>query len=208
MISTRVTVGICLFLTVMVAQARPTPIPAPPKIGAEAYLLMDANSGRVIAERKSMDRIEPASLTKLLTAYVIFNEIKNGTVSLDETTRISKKAWKMKGSRMFIEVGKEVSIRDLLLGMIVQSGNDASVALAEHVAGGEDAFAMLMNQHAKELGMSGSHFVNSTGWPHADHYTTAHDLSILTRALIREFPEYYAWYRVKEFSSIEHGCAD
>lgn len=191
---------LCLLLFAATVSARPTLVPAAPAIKASAYLLIDANSGRVLAEKKSMERIEPASLTKLMTAWVVFNEIRNGTVSLDETTRVSKKAWKMRGSRMFIEVGKEVSIHDLLLGMIVQSGNDASVALAEHIAGGEDAFAELMNQHAKTLGMNGSHFVNSTGWPNENHYTTAHDLAILTRALIREFPEYYAWYSIKEFT--------
>jgi len=191
-----------LFLLSLVSNlsARTPLVPAPPAIRATAYLLIDANSGRVLAEKNSMERVEPASLTKLMTAWVVFNEIRNGTVSLDETTRVSKKAWKMKGSRMFIEVGKEVKIRDLLLGMIVQSGNDASVALAEHIAGGEDAFAQLMNQHARVLGMNGSHFVNATGWPDENHYTTAHDLGILTRALIREFPEYYAWYSIKEFT--------
>lgn len=196
----RFVTALCLLAFTATVSARPDLVPAPPAIKARAYLLIDANSGRVLAEKKSMERIEPASLTKLMTAWVVFNEIRNGTVSLDETTRVSKKAWKMKGSRMFIEVGKEVSIHDLLLGMIVQSGNDASVALAEHIAGGEDAFAQLMNQHAKLLGMNDSHFVNATGWPDEDHYTTAHDLAILTRALIREFPEYYSWYSIKEFT--------
>ncbi len=200
MTTLRLLTALLLLSLVSNVSARTPLVPAPPAIRATAYLLIDANSGRVLAEKNSMERVEPASLTKLMTAWVVFNEIRNGTVSLDETTRVSKKAWKMKGSRMFIEVGKEVKIRDLLLGMIVQSGNDASVALAEHIAGGEDAFAQLMNQHAKVLGMNGSHFVNATGWPDENHYTTAHDLAILTRALIREFPEYYAWYSIKEFT--------
>ncbi len=175
-------------------------VPAPPSVVARAYLLLDAQSGQVLAEKNQDKRVEPASLTKIMTAYVVFQEIKKGNLKLDEEVLISKKAWKMKGSRMFVEVGKRVKLKDLLMGMVVQSGNDASVALAEHVAGSEDAFATLMNKYADNLGMVGTHYVNSTGWPHKKHFTTAHDLALLTRASIREFPEFYEWYRVKEFT--------
>ena len=182
------------------AKAATDLVPSPPKIAAKAYILLDEKSGRILAESNSGARIEPASLTKLMTAYAVFREIRNGGVTLEENARVSKKAWQMKGSRMFIEVGKSVPVKDLLMGMIVQSGNDASVALAEHIGGSEDAFVTLMNRHAENLGMVGTHFTNSTGWPEKDHYTNVKDLSILTQALIREFPEYYAWYSIKEFT--------
>lgn len=177
-----------------------TPIPASPKIKAKGFLLIDFNSGRVLAEKKSDTRMEPASLTKMLTSYVIATELKRGSINLDELVTVSEKAWRMPGSRMFIEVGKKVSVENLLKGVIIQSGNDATVALAEHVAGSEDAFVSLMNQHAAELGMLESHFVNSTGLPHKDHYTTPNDLAKLARALIRDFPEHYAWYAEKQFT--------
>jgi len=185
-------------LFIMPAQAA-TLIPATPKIKAKGYLLIDFNSGRVLAEKKSDQRMEPASLTKMLTSYVIANELANGNIALDDEVRISEKAWRMQGSRMFIEVGKKVSVEDLLKGVIIQSGNDATVALAEHVAGSEDAFVSLMNQHAAELGMLDSHFVNSTGLPNKDHYTTPRDLAKLAIALIRDFPEDYKWYSQKKF---------
>ena len=136
----------------------------------------------------------------MMTAYVVLHAIADGTISPQDEVLISEKAWKMKGSRMFIEVNKRVSVEDLLKGMIIQSGNDASVALAEHVAGSEDGFVQLMNQYAASLGMTGTHYTNSTGWPDKNHYTTAHDLAILSRALIREFPEHYEWYKVKEYT--------
>lgn len=135
-----------------------------------------------------------------MTAYVVFRELNNGHLSLDEKVTISKKAWQTPGSRMFVEVNKQVAIEDLLKGMIIQSGNDASVALAEHVAGDENTFAQLMNQHAKRLGMNNTHFTNSMGLPGPDHYTTARDMATLTRALIREFPNYYGWYSLREFT--------
>ncbi len=140
---------------------------------------MDFDSGRVLTEKKSDQRMEPASLTKMLTSYVIANELANGGISLDEMVTVSKKAWRMQGSRMFIEVGKKVSVENLLKGVIIQSGNDATVALAEHVAGSEETFADLMNQHAAELGMVDSHFVNSTGLPNKNHYTTPGDMAKL-----------------------------
>jgi len=160
---------------------------------------MDFDSGRILTEKKSDQRMEPASLTKMLTSYVIANELANGGISLDEMVTVSKKAWRMQGSRMFIEVGKKVSVENLLKGVIIQSGNDATVALAEHVAGSEETFADLMNQHAAELGMVDSHFVNSTGLPNKNHYTTPGDMAKLARALIKNFPEHYKWYSTKEF---------
>jgi serine-type D-Ala-D-Ala carboxypeptidase (penicillin-binding protein 5/6) len=177
-----------------------TPIPKPPEVGAKGYLVEDFHSGQAIAEKNANEKLEPASITKLMTAYVIFSEIRNGSLSLSDKVRISEKAWRTPGSRMFVEVGTHVSVADLCKGMIVQSGNDATVALAEQVAGSEDSFAALMNQHAQRLGMKHSHFVNSTGLPDKEHYTTAHDIAIIARALIKEFPEYYRWYSEKKFT--------
>jgi len=175
------------------------PIPDPPELAAKGYLLVEHNSGRVLADFNSGERLEPASLTKIVTAYVVFRELAGGNLTLQDQVLISEKAWRTGGSKMFVEVGKRVSLEDLLRGMIVQSGNDASVALAEHIAGSEGTFADLMNTHAKRLGMTDSHFVNATGLPHEDHYTTAKDIALVTAASIREFPEYYAWYAEKEF---------
>ena len=181
------------------------PIPDPPHLAAKGYLLVEHNSGRVLAESNTGERLEPASLTKILTAYVVFRELAGGNLSLQDQVLISEKAWRTGGSKMFIEVGKQVLLEDLLKGMIVQSGNDASVALAEHIAGSEETFANLMNTHAERLGMKDSHFTNSTGLPHEDHYTTARDMALVTAATIREFPQYYAWYAEKElvFNGIE-----
>ncbi len=180
----------------------PTPhvIPSPPNVAANAYLLLDYNSGHALAERNADERVEPASLTKIMTGYVVINELKNGNMSLDDMVTISQKAWKMPGSKMFIEVGKQVSVRDLIKGMVIQSGNDASVALAEHIAGSEEVFAQLMNKYAANMGMTGTHYVNATGLPDPEHYTTARDLAILTKALITKFPEEYKWYSEKKFT--------
>jgi D-alanyl-D-alanine carboxypeptidase (penicillin-binding protein 5/6) len=188
-----------IMMSAMTAAAT-TPIPAAPNLAARAYLLIDVNSGDVLAEKQADDSMEPASLTKLMTAYIIFSELQAGTVKLTEEVLISEKAWRMSGSKMFIEVNKRVSIDDLLKGMIIQSGNDASVALAEHIAGSEDAFATLMNNYAENLGMTNSHFVNATGMPDKQHYTTARDLAKLSRALITDFPDYYAWYSIRKFT--------
>ncbi|MGM0541440.1 MAG: D-alanyl-D-alanine carboxypeptidase family protein [Pseudomonadota bacterium] len=189
------------------AGALPTPkvaiphvVPSAPSIASEAYLLIDFNSGYVLANKNADRRIEPASLTKIMTGYIVINELNNGNMSMDEEVTISQKAWKMPGSKMFIEVGKKVKVRDLVKGMVIQSGNDASVALAEFVAGSEEVFAQLMNKYAKSLGMNNTNFVNSTGMPHKDHYTTAHDLAILTKSLITKFPEEYKWYSEKKFT--------
>ena len=177
-----------------------TPVPRPPSVGAKGYLVEDFHSGQTIAEKNADQRLEPASITKLMSAYVIFNEIRNGTLALEDKVRISKKAWRTEGSRMFVEVNTQVSVADLIKGVIIQSGNDATVALAEQVAGTEEGFASLMNHYAQKLGMNNSHFVNSTGLPDKDHYTTARDIARVARALIAEFPEYYQWYSQRSFT--------
>ena len=176
------------------------PVPAPPIIGAKSYLVIDATTGQELATLDPDVALAPASLTKLMTAYVVFKALQQGQIQLEDETTISEKAWRTEGSRMFVEVGKRVKIEDLLLGMIVQSGNDASVALAEHIAGTEDVFAQMMNQYASQLGMLSSSFRNATGLPAEGHVTTARDLATLARAIIAEFPEYYAWYAVKEYT--------
>ncbi|MDX1499174.1 MAG: D-alanyl-D-alanine carboxypeptidase family protein [Woeseiaceae bacterium] len=181
------------------AVAQTLPVPSPPIIGATSYLVIDSRTGSELAALEPDKRVAPASLTKLMTAYVVFTALRDGRITLDNEVTVSEKAWRTPGSRMFIEVGKRVSVRDLLLGMIVQSGNDASVALAEYVAGSEAVFAELMNRSALALGMTSSHFVNATGLPGDDHYATARDLARLARAIIEEFPEYYRWYSVREF---------
>ena len=169
-------------------------------MAARAYLLMDFDSGRVLAEGNADERMEPASLTKIMTAYTVFRELREGHIGLKDMVTVSEHAWKMGGSKMFIEVGKQVSVEDLLKGLIIQSGNDAGVALAEHVAGSEAVFAELMNNHAKRLGMDHSHFADSSGMPDPNHYTTARDIAKVAQATIREFPEYYKWYAEHEFT--------
>jgi D-alanyl-D-alanine carboxypeptidase (penicillin-binding protein 5/6) len=176
------------------------PTPAAPALGANSYILLDFNSGHVLVESNPDMRVEPASITKVMTSYVVFTELAGGNIKLDDVVNISETAWRTGGSRMFIEPSMEVTIEQLIKGMVIQSGNDASVALAEHLAGTEDAFAGLMNHYAAQLGMTNSHFMNATGLPHEDHYVTALDVAILSAALIRDFPEYYAWYSEKEYS--------
>ncbi len=191
---------ISLILWCLATLALAAPVPAPPAIDATGYLLLDMHSGRVLAEKHADQRLEPASLTKIMTAHVVFEELAHGTLKPDEQVTVSEKAWKTEGSRMFIEVNSRVSVEDLLKGLIIQSGNDAAVALAEHIAGSEDAFAGLMNEHAARLGMQGTHFVNATGLPHPDHYTTPRDIARVTIATIRDYPEYYKLYSQKEFT--------
>ena len=188
------------FLLLQSALAAPGLVPAPPRIAAKAWLLTDFHSGRVLAEHNADERVEPASLTKMMTAYVVLSELEKGTIGENDEVLVSEKAWRMQGSKMFIEVGKRVPVHELLKGMVIQSGNDASVALAEHVAGSEDAFVDLMNLYAKRLGLTHTHFANATGWPHPDHYTTARDLAKLAAALIRDFPEHYDLYKEKEYT--------
>ena len=189
-----------LLLALSLTMAQAAPIPAPPKVAATGHLLIDFDSGVVLSEENANEPLEPASLTKIMTAYVVLREIMANNIQLSDQVLISEKAWKTPGSRMFIEVNKQVSVEDLLRGMIIQSGNDASVALAEHVAGSEETFAKLMNEHAQRLGMLDTHFANSTGLPAERHLTTAHDIAKVATATIREFPEFYAWYSEKEFT--------
>jgi D-alanyl-D-alanine carboxypeptidase (penicillin-binding protein 5/6) len=176
------------------------PIPNPPELNATSYFLVDFDSGRVLAEKNPDDPVEPASITKLMTAYLVDKAIADGDVTLDEMVTISEKAWRMKGSKMFVEVGKQVSVDELLMGLIIQSGNDASVALAEHIAGSESAFAGYMNHQAKLLGMNNTNYVNATGWPDENHYSSARDIAILTRAVIDEFPQSYRYYKEREYT--------
>ena len=175
-------------------------VPAPPALAASAYLVQDYESGQILVEQNIDARVEPASLTKMMTVYVVESELASGRIKPDDLVRISEKAWRMEGSKMFVEVNKDVPVQDLMRGVIIQSGNDASVALAEHVAGSEEAFAEMMNAHAKRLGMNGTHFKNATGWPEPDHYTTARDLATLGMALIRDFPANYKIHSEKEFT--------
>jgi len=175
-------------------------VPAAPELGATSYILMDFHSGETIAGKQPDLRVEPASITKLMTSYVVFRELADGDLNLDDMVVISEKAWRTGGSRMFVEVGTEVSIEDLLKGVIVQSGNDASVALAEHVAGSEEVFAQMMNAETRRLGMQNTNYLNATGLPAAEHYTTARDVAVLARALIGDFPDYYRWYSQREFT--------
>ncbi|SMN15098.1 D-alanyl-D-alanine carboxypeptidase [uncultured Candidatus Thioglobus sp.] len=174
--------------------------PKAPDINAAAYTVLDYNSGKTLASNKLHEKRAPASLTKLMTAYVVFQLINDGRASLEDEVRISKKAWKTGGSKSFVEVGKNIKLEILLKGMIIQSGNDSSVALAEHIAGTEGTFATYMNEYARELGMKNSRFENASGLPHDDQYTTAADMAILAAATIRDFPQFYPWYSQKEFT--------
>lgn len=192
--------SLVLTLWLVLVQAAHATVPLPPQIDARAWLLMDFQSGRVLAERAPDTRVEPASLTKLMTAYVVFTSLKEKRLSLSQTLPVSEKAWRAEGSRMFLDPKKPARVEDLLKGMIVQSGNDACIVLAEGIAGSEEAFVALMNDTARRLGMSQSHFRNSTGLPDPEHYTTVRDLARLTAALIRDFPQYYTLYSMKEFA--------
>jgi D-alanyl-D-alanine carboxypeptidase (penicillin-binding protein 5/6) len=191
--------GVCVLWFVGLAQAQ-IPIPSGPELGARGYVLLDHNSGRILAAKNENERMDPASITKLMTAYVVFRTLRSGQISLNDPVLISEKAWRTAGSRMFIEVGTRVTVEELLQGMIVQSGNDASVALAEYIGGNESIFAQLMNQYAAELGMHNTHYQNPTGLPAKEHFTSANDIARLANRLISEFPEYYQWYSQKEFT--------
>lgn len=174
--------------------------PAPPKIAASSFILMDYYTGKVLAENNADIKLAPASLTKIMTVYVAFREIASGHLKLDDLATVSQNAWQTGGSRMFLEVNTKVSIEDLIKGIVIQSGNDAAVALAEHIAGSESTFAEMMNQQAARLGMLNSHFEDSNGLPAENHYTSARDLAIVTKAIIDEFPDYYRWFSQKEFT--------
>ena len=182
-----------------VAQS-PIPIPAPPQVPVKGYFVTDYTTGAVLAASNENERLEPASLTKLMSAYAVFQALKDGRIKLDDMVTVSAHARAQEGSRMFIEIGTRVSVEALIQGMIVQSGNDATVALAEHVAGSEPVFVDLMNQYAQKIGMTNSHFENSPGMPGPQHYVTARDVGLLAAALVREFPEYYKWYSQREFT--------
>ena len=175
------------------------PIPKAPNIDARAYILMDYESGKVLGEEKADERMEPASLTKLMTAYAVFKALKENRLKLDDMVPISEHAWKAEGSRTFVQVGTTIPAEILIKGMIIQSGNDATIALAERVGGSEPAFAQLMNEYSKRLGMKNTHWEDASGLPNPNHYTTARDMAIMARALVAEFPEYYKYYSMKEF---------
>jgi D-alanyl-D-alanine carboxypeptidase (penicillin-binding protein 5/6) len=174
-------------------------LPPPPQLAAKSWVLMDAASGAVLVDQLGSQRLPPASLTKLMTSHVAALELQRGRLKEDDPVLISEKAWRMGGSKMFVHVGDQVAVSDLLRGIIVQSGNDASIALAEHLAGGEDTFAALMNQEAKRLGLADTHFLNATGWPAEGHYSSALDMAKLARAIVIEDPEHYSMYAEKEF---------
>jgi len=175
-------------------------LPTPPALAAKSWLLIESGSGQELASQAADDRLEPASLTKLMTAYLTFAALKQGTIKIDQSVLVSERAWKAQGSRMFIQVNTQVKVEDLIKGMIVQSGNDACVALSEAIAGSEDNFVQMMNREAQRLGMKATSFRNAAGMPDPQHYTTARDLATLTGALIRDFPEEYSkYYSLKEF---------
>ena len=175
-------------------------VPKAPKLNLESYILLESNTNTVIAEFNSDNQISPASMTKVMTGYVIADQIASGAISLDDKVLISEKAWKTGGSKMFIEAGKRISVRDLLSGIVIQSGNDATVAMAEYVAGSEEGFVDFMNAYASELGLSNTLFQNAVGWTDPNHFSSAKDLANITKALINNFPDHYATYREKEFT--------
>jgi len=192
-----------LFLSGLAAVASTfaaVPIPKAPSIDSRSYILMDYESARVLGENRPDERMEPASLTKLMTAYAVFKALKENRLRLEEPVPISEHAWRAEGSRTFVQVGTSVPAEVLIKGMIVQSGNDATIALAERVGGSEPAFAQLMNEYSRRLGMKNTSWENSSGLPGPSHYTTARDVAILARAIVREFPEYYKYYSMKEFA--------
>jgi D-alanyl-D-alanine carboxypeptidase (penicillin-binding protein 5/6) len=187
-----------LFLAVTASAA--VPIPNPPNVNARAYVLMDYQSGRVLAGEKPDVQMEPASITKLMSGYVVFRAIKEQRLALSDMVTISEHAWKAEGSRTFAQVGTQIPVDVLIKGMIVQSGNDATIALAEKVGGTEDGFVQMMNHYAGELGLKNSHFNDSSGLPGPTHYMSAHDIASLSSVLIRDFPEEYKWYSLREFA--------
>lgn len=181
-----------------------TPTPPPPTLDATSWVLMDFATGQILLDNNADQRVEPASITKIMTSYVVSAEIAHGKIHMEDSVRISENAWRSggagtDGSTSFLELNSEVPLKQLLYGMIIQSGNDSAIALAEHTAGSEEMFANLMNQYAAQLGMSGTHYVDASGLPNENHYTTAHDVALLSRALVRDFPEEYAIYKIKDF---------
>ena len=192
-------VGVLLTFFAAAPDFAQTPIPTAPTVDARAYILVDYRTQKTLAAKDAVARMEPASLTKLMTCYVVFHALKAGTLKLDDQVTISEHAWKAEGSRTFVQVGSKIPAEVLIKGMIVQSGNDATIALAERVGGTEGAFVQLMNDYARRLGMANTHFDDSSGLPSPTHYTSARDMSLLATALLRDFPEYYPWFSLREF---------
>ena len=198
-------IAIPAFFCALLLAARPAPaqglvpLPSAPAVDARSYILVDYASGQVLAGLNPDARVEPASITKLMTAYVVYKAIAEKRLALTDTAVISENAWRSEGSRSFVQLGEQLPIEVLLKGMIVQSGNDATIAVAEKVGGTEAGFVQMMNSYAKQLGMKGSNFTNSTGLPDPNLYTTPRDVATLSRALIREFPDNYKWYSMREF---------
>jgi len=178
----------------------PTPIPAAPTLPVKSYVTIDFDTGSTLAEYAADMRVEPASITKIMAAYVVFHELRAGRLKLEDQVTISEKAWRMEGSRMFAKVGDQIPVEQLVLGMIVQSGNDSTIALAEHIAGSEESFVALMNNFAVKIGLTGTNFRNAAGLPDPQHYSTARDIATLARTIINEFPDYYRWYAVREYT--------
>ena len=192
---------VLLFLALLATSSfAVVPQPKVPEVAAKSYIVQDFDSGEILAAENADQRLPPASITKLMTAYVVSQELASGNIALDDDVLVSEKAWRMVGSRSFIEVNTKVPVEVLLRGMIIQSGNDAAVALAEHIAGSEETFAQMMNQYAQQLGMYDTNYQNATGLPGKEHYTTAKDIAIISAAMIRDFPEYYKWYSEKEYT--------
>ncbi len=196
----RILPALCLLAASFAARAAEPPVPPPPTLAATAWVLVDQQSGQVLAGQRADVATEPASLTKLMSAYAVFHALREGKFKLDTLIPVSEHAWRSEGSRTFLDLNSRVPVEVLIQGMIVQSGNDATIALAEAVAGTEDTFAALMNQYAERLGMTHSHFQNATGLPGDNHKMSPADIAKLARAIIREFPEYYRWYSQREFT--------
>jgi D-alanyl-D-alanine carboxypeptidase (penicillin-binding protein 5/6) len=190
----------CLLIGLAPSSYAANNVPELPQLGASQYLLVDFLSGTELAAKDPDKRIEPASITKLMTAYVLYQELEKGNIKLEDRVLVSEKAWKMEGSRMFLEAGKKVPLERMIHGLIIQSGNDSAVALAEHTSGSEENFVRKMNENAKRLGMTNTNFVNVTGWPNPRHYMSARDIVKLTRAVINQYPEQYKMYSQKEYS--------
>jgi D-alanyl-D-alanine carboxypeptidase (penicillin-binding protein 5/6) len=196
----RILPALALLAAPAFARAAEPPVPPPPQLEATAWVLVDQSSGQTLAGHRANEAIEPASITKLMTAYAVFHALNDGKLKLDTEVPISERAWRSEGSRTYLDLNTRVPVEVLIQGMIVQSGNDATIALAEAIAGTEDTFAALMNQYAERLGMTASHFQNSTGLPGDNHKMSTADMARLARAIIREFPEYYRWYSQREFT--------
>ena len=195
-----ISIAILASLPIFVLEAQESFIPDPPSLNSENYILIDSTTERILAEKGSEVRVEPASLIKIMTGYVVSDQISEGFITYDDKVIISENCWRKGGSRMFIAEGSKVLLSDLIKGMVIQSGNDASCAIAEHVAGSEENFVQLMMRYAKSLGLANSNFVNPTGWPDVENYSSAKDLANLSSNLIKKFPEHYSLYKIKSFT--------